>query len=122
MTIAPANGRWNPDSTLTSVVLPAPFGPIRPRISPCRREMLTSSTATRPPNRTLTACAVSCMPKRPVVRPYSLQRRKRLHREAPHTSELAVGRLQDRHRPRGLDVQLGGVGRRPDGKRFLVEG
>ena len=31
----PAVGRWKPQRTFTSVVLPAPFGPIRPRISPC---------------------------------------------------------------------------------------
>src|SRR4029077_12971099 len=122
MTIAPICGRWNPDSTLTSVVLPAPFGPMRPRISPRCREMLTSRTPSRPPNGTLTACAISCMPKRPVVLAHSLQRRKRLHREAPDAGELAVGRLQDRHRSRGLDVQLAGVGGRPDDKRLLVEG
>ena len=30
----PRVGFWKPESALTSVVLPAPFGPIRPRISP----------------------------------------------------------------------------------------
>ena len=33
------------------VLLPAPFGPISPRISPAARSKLTLSTATRPPNR-----------------------------------------------------------------------
>ena len=32
--IEPACGRWKPERTLTSVVLPAPFGPIRPSTSP----------------------------------------------------------------------------------------
>ena len=35
-------------SRRTAVVLPAPFGPISPRISPCSTSKLTSSTATTP--------------------------------------------------------------------------
>src|ERR1700733_1003008 len=59
--------------------------------------------------------------KRPSGR-LSLQRWKLLHRKAADASELTVGRLQDRHRPRRLDVQFGRIRRRADDKGFLVEG
>src|SRR5215204_3562939 len=36
---------------LKHVVLPAPLGPMRPKISPCSMTKLTLSRATRPPNR-----------------------------------------------------------------------
>src|SRR5882672_10006275 len=39
-----------PFSTLNNVVLPAPLGPMMPRISPSASEKLTSLTAFRPPN------------------------------------------------------------------------
>src|SRR5690348_3422248 len=41
-------------TTLKSVVLPAPLGPIRPTMQPCGTSKLTPSRATRPPKRTLT--------------------------------------------------------------------
>ena len=41
--------------TLKQVVLPAPLGPIRPRISPSLMSKLTSSSATTPPNRSVTS-------------------------------------------------------------------
>ena len=41
-------------TTLNSVVLPAPFGPMSAVISPSRTSMLTSFTALRPPNWTVT--------------------------------------------------------------------
>ena len=45
----PASADSTPFSTLNSVVLPAPFGPMMPRISPSAIEKLTSLTAFRPP-------------------------------------------------------------------------
>ena len=42
-----------PVATLNSVVLPAPFGPMRPMICPSCRSRLTLLTASRPPKRTL---------------------------------------------------------------------
>ena len=45
--------------TLNNVVFPAPLGPISPVISPGSTPMLTSSTATLPPKRTVTSCASS---------------------------------------------------------------
>src|SRR5919206_64420 len=51
--------------TLKHVVLPAPFGPIRPRISPLYRLKLTSLSATTPPNRSVT-WSTSSSTSRPV--------------------------------------------------------
>ena len=47
--ISPAVGRVNPVTTLKTVVLPAPFGPMMPRVSPDTQAMSTSSRARRPP-------------------------------------------------------------------------
>src|SRR3546814_6415027 len=49
----PLVGFTNPDSTLNRVVLPAPLGPIMPRIRPVSVRNEISSTATNPPKRTL---------------------------------------------------------------------
>ena len=46
---SPALGCRKPLSRLNSVVLPAPFGPMMPRISPLCSVKLTSCTALRPP-------------------------------------------------------------------------
>ncbi len=54
-TIRPALGSCMPVATLNSVVLPAPFGPMRPMICPSCRSRLTLLTASRPPKRTLTS-------------------------------------------------------------------
>src|SRR2546428_3885585 len=43
-----------PEMQLTSVVLPDPFGPIRPRISPAARVRSTPASAATPPNRLTT--------------------------------------------------------------------
>src|SRR5262245_11373266 len=47
----PALGGSVPDSTLKIVLLPEPFGPIRPRISPRSTLNDTSLTAVNPPKR-----------------------------------------------------------------------
>ena len=49
-TIVPAVGRANPPSIENSVVLPAPFGPMTPNISPRLTSNVASLTAIRPPN------------------------------------------------------------------------
>ena len=46
---SPALGARKPFSRLNAVVLPAPFGPMMPRIMPSRTSKPTSSTAFRPP-------------------------------------------------------------------------
>src|SRR5579883_2725407 len=49
--IVPASGAKPPVSWLTSVVLPAPLGPISAWISPCCTSIETLSVASRPPKR-----------------------------------------------------------------------
>src|SRR5690349_17806221 len=44
--------------TLKTVVLPAPFGPIRPASSPGRRSKLKSQTAFKPPNCMVTSSSL----------------------------------------------------------------
>src|ERR1700722_18730829 len=51
---SPASGTTAPDIALNSEVLPAPFGPIRPRISPSCTSKLISTLAATPPNDLLT--------------------------------------------------------------------
>jgi hypothetical protein len=46
---SPALGARKPFSRLNAVVLPAPLGPMMPRIMPLRTWKPTSSTALRPP-------------------------------------------------------------------------
>ncbi len=48
--ISPSSGEYSRVIRLNIVVLPAPFGPIRPAISPSLTSNETSSTATMPPN------------------------------------------------------------------------
>src|SRR5919204_3336089 len=61
----PAEGRSNPLSTFTSVDLPAPFGPIRPTISPRPSSSVTSRSACTPANDRDTAEARSDSPGLP---------------------------------------------------------
>src|ERR1700675_1964342 len=56
--MVPASGRNSPASAATSVVLPAPFGPITAWISPGSTASPTSLAAIRPPKR-LVSPAVS---------------------------------------------------------------
>src|SRR3954465_13097825 len=55
----PAVGGCMPVMTLKSVVLPAPFGPIRPVIVPGSTEKLAPLTAVTPPKRTVTSSTSS---------------------------------------------------------------
>src|SRR5262245_45859143 len=50
MVISPKVGWYTPVSILKAVVLPAPFGPIRPTSSPANNCKLKLSTAFKPPN------------------------------------------------------------------------
>src|SRR5215510_7165610 len=56
---APPSGLYNPVSTLKRVVLPAPLGPISPKISPGSIASDTVLRACRPPNDLLIFCASS---------------------------------------------------------------
>jgi hypothetical protein len=51
----PDCGVTNPQMTLNSVVLPAPFGPITPSTSPRWTSTDTFSSAVMPPNETVTS-------------------------------------------------------------------
>ena len=57
--IDPAVGTSVPDSMLKIVLLPEPFGPIRPRISPCSTRNDTLLTAVKPPKRFTNPSTVS---------------------------------------------------------------
>ena len=57
--IDPAVGTSVPDSMLKIVLLPEPFGPIRPRISPCSTRNDTLLTAVKPPKRFTNPLTVS---------------------------------------------------------------
>src|SRR5438067_450206 len=59
---SPRVGCIIPVITLNSVVLPAPFGPIKPWISPTSTWMVTSRSAMRPPN-----CLVTCSTSRSAI-------------------------------------------------------
>ena len=54
MSTWPASGRMKPHKTFSSVVLPAPFGPMTPTTSPGATVSDTALSAVRPPKRTLT--------------------------------------------------------------------
>ncbi len=52
--ISPEVGAWAPTRHEKSVVLPAPFGPMTPKISPDATSNETSVRAARPPKRFVT--------------------------------------------------------------------
>src|SRR5439155_22282737 len=52
--MSPESGVYRRVMTLNAVVFPAPFGPIRPTISPTATSSDTPSSATMPPKRLLT--------------------------------------------------------------------
>ena len=56
--MVPDDGFVKPVMASMKVVLPAPFGPIRPRISPAWSSKLTSLTATSPPKRRVAPATV----------------------------------------------------------------
>src|SRR4051794_29312743 len=58
-TIRPASGRYTPLIRLNTVDLPAPLGPMRPRISPSSTLNVRLETASRPPKRLLSAVTSS---------------------------------------------------------------
>ena len=80
--IDPADGANVPDSMLKIVLLPEPFGPIRPRISPCSTLNDTWLTAVKPPNRftkpSTTSTTVPYVAKRFRAKGYRLAPGKRV--------------------------------------------
>jgi hypothetical protein len=55
----PSVGRNTPVTTLNTVVLPAPLGPINAKISPARTSKRASRSATTPPKRMVTPSRAS---------------------------------------------------------------
>src|SRR6202011_3473883 len=108
--IEPAVGGNVPESMLKIVLLPDPFGPIRPRISPFSTLNDTLLTARKPPNRltrpSTTSTAIPSL-RRDLFVAVGRARRQRQHRLAlglalrPHHIRLVVDVLDD-HRERAL--------------------
>src|SRR5690606_26512056 len=94
----PAWGLYRPTSRLKRVVLPAPLGPIRPRMSPWATRNDTASTAFRPPKRRLVPSTVSMSGMAASARlPHALPQRHqpaRLEQDDGDQDE-AVGQLRD---------------------------
>src|SRR5215467_11324862 len=70
--ILPPVGVASPARQLKNVDLPAPFGPIKPTISPSTTDKLASRTAKKLPNALETASASSSMLAPPASRPHML--------------------------------------------------
>src|SRR5512144_293647 len=88
--------------TLKSVVLPAPLGPMMPRISPGAARKLTSLTAVRPPKRLVTASSSSIASHR--AQPLPEEAHQALGDEAhDHDEQAAVDDQVDADEP-GLEV------------------
>ena len=73
--IDPAVGGKAPESMLKIVLLPEPFGPIRPRISPCSTSNETRFTAVKPPKRFVSESTTST-----AAHPFASQDRRRARR------------------------------------------
>ena len=97
-----------PEIRSNMVLLPAPFGPISPRISPARISKLTSFTATRPPNCLRAGCTASstCARRRPAARAAAARRRpgdrrrgaaQRLDRRVDRRPQAVARVLQQQH-------------------------
>ena len=63
--IEPRLGRSAPEIRLKIVLLPEPFGPMRPRISPSASPNATSLTAVKPPKRLVSPSTSSTRPRLP---------------------------------------------------------
>src|SRR6478609_3299560 len=110
--IEPAVGGNVPDSILKIVLLPEPFGPIRPRISPCSTLNDTLLTAVKPPKRFTNPSTVST-PEPPLglLPPLLVAERRSLRQRQhglalrlalrPHHIRLVVDILDD-HRERAF--------------------
>src|SRR3954452_21538321 len=107
----PEVGAKVPESMLKIVLLPEPFGPIRPRISPCSTLNDTLLTAVKPPKRftrpSTTSTAVPSFYRDRLFVAVGGARRQRQHGLAlglalrPHHIRLVVDVL-DHHRERAL--------------------
>ena len=103
--IEPLSGAMAPAIMLNSVVLPAPFGPMTAKISPCGTAKLTRSTATRPRKRLLTLSRVrSAVICRPCHTKPARQRRPYAVRQHDDHDQQAHA-VEHLRRPRQIDAQ-----------------
>src|SRR3984893_9176823 len=101
----PVLGAETDQMTVKSVVLPAPLGPMMPRISPGAARRLTSFTAVRPPKRLVTASSSSIASHR--AQPLPDPADQALGHEAhDHDEQAAVDDQVDADEPR-LEVAEG---------------
>src|SRR5688572_12713180 len=92
----PASVASAPEIWPTSVVLPAPFGPISACTSPCATSSVTRSVATTPPKRFDTPLSSSTAPPR--EQPGDAMRREQDHREQDGADgQLPVHRIRAQH-------------------------
>src|SRR4029450_8651531 len=93
-----------PDTQLMRVVLPEPFGPMRPKRSPALTDRLTPFSAVKPPKRLTSPCTSSSGPAIASAGP-----------QAPDQAEDPLGRQDhegDEHHPHDEQIHLGGDGHR----------
>src|SRR5436305_1187059 len=91
---SPASAWRMPEITLMQVVLPDPFGPTRPRISPARTWKLTPSSARNPPKR-LTSLSTTSSGSGDIDSPAPRERGEAVgHKEHEQHDEDAVDQLE----------------------------
>src|SRR5690606_2270823 len=113
----PALGRRVPLMRLNAVVLPAPFGPIRPTMAPCSTSKLTSRSAARPPKdfeRFSTRSSAAMSTSLPRAAQARRQRRQAVGQESQDEDER--GAVEDVLRVHGGPEELrqGRQDQRPD--------
>src|SRR5262245_31626257 len=97
----PVAGR-SPVRQLKKVDLPAPFGPIRPRMSPCSSVTLAESTALKLPKALVTSCAsrsMACFPRRRAL----LRLAALLHQPVDQGQDAARLEARDQKNDRAID-------------------
>src|SRR5271165_4162152 len=102
--ISPRSGVTWPAIELNSEVLPAPFGPIRPRISPCCTSKLISTFAATPPNDLLTRSTSSSTR---ALRHVAGDVARSAHADAEQARQTLRAQQSDAHDQRAVDHQVG---------------
>src|SRR4051794_12760357 len=90
--IWPRSGANAPASRLKMVVLPAPFGPIKPTISPSFTSKLTPATA-RSPRKAFSSCWTTSRP----IGSALLRPRRRSQQQRPQTMGQKAGGAEQEH-------------------------
>src|SRR5207244_2492665 len=93
---APESGRSSPNNIRMAVVLPAPLGPSKPKISPASTRRFTSCTAVRAPNRLLRCSTSRITAPTPVRNPERLSHGRAAGRPAFESSASRIGLPPDR--------------------------